>query len=260
MSCEQVGPVPGPTAAGTGAGMLGKRVVDVTVGSVLALLALPVIALLAVAVAARLRTWPLFTQKRPGYLGRDFTIVKLRTLPPSAPRYASKFDADIAGLRLPALCRLLRTTHLDELPQLLLVPFGTMSLVGPRPRLPDHVEAVDPDFDRLRSLVRPGCTGLWQVGTASQLVASGAPAFDLFYLRHAGLRLDLWIMLRTVALVARLARPVEVHEVPLWARGRGLVPDAATLSTRTAPARPVSMVGFTHLVIDAAPAAQVTAD
>ncbi len=235
-----------------------KRVLDVTLGTLLALATLPVIVVLAAAVAVRLRTWPLFTQKRPGYRGRQFTIVKLRTLPPSAPKYASKFDSDIAGLQLPALCRVLRTTHLDELPQLLLVPLGTMSLVGPRPRLPDHVEPVDPGFDRARSLVRPGCTGLWQVGTSSGLVASGAPAFDLFYLRHGGTRLDLWIMLRTAALVLRLARPVNVHEVPVWVRGPGLVP-AAGLPALPA-ARSVSIAGLTHLVDPAPAAAQVSAD
>jgi lipopolysaccharide/colanic/teichoic acid biosynthesis glycosyltransferase len=226
-----------------------KRTLDLTLGAVLALVALPLIVVLALGVALELRTWPFFTQQRPGFRGGSFTIVKLRTLPRSTPRYASKLDLEIARMPLPPLCRLLRRSHLDELPQLLLVPLGTMSLVGPRPRQPDEVESVDPVFDRLRSSVRPGCTGLWQVGTAAELLINGAPTFDLFYLRHACLRLDLWLLVRTVPFMLRLARPIDVHEVPRWVRGAGLVRAPTVLPTQ--PAKPVLQISLTRPGVDA---------
>lgn len=242
-----------------------KRALDLTLGSLLALLALPVIALLALTVAMQLRAWPFFTQRRPGFRGRPFTIVKIRTLPKTAPRYASKLDMEIAGLRLPLICRLLRRTHLDELPQLLLVPLGRMSLVGPRPRQPDGVEPVDAEFDRLRSTVRPGCTGLWQVGSAADLLINGAPVFDLFYLRHACLRLDLWLMARTLPYMLRLVPPVEVADVPRWARGAGLVREPIVLPVEdptpavdAPPAIKVVQVNLTMPALEPAPAATLT--
>ncbi|HVX68604.1 MAG TPA: sugar transferase [Mycobacteriales bacterium] len=203
-----------------------KRLTDIVVGGVLAFIAFPFIVLLAVAVAVCLRANPFFVQTRPGLLGEPFRLVKLRTLPLSTPHYASKHDLDFDAMHLPRLCAFLRHAHLDELPQLLLVPLGAMSLVGPRPRLPDCVEEVEPTFDTVRSTVRPGCTGLWQISTASSEVSTGAPRFDLFYLRHASVRFDLWIMLRTVATVTGLLKPVEIDDVPGWVRGRGLVDPA----------------------------------
>jgi lipopolysaccharide/colanic/teichoic acid biosynthesis glycosyltransferase len=200
-----------------------KRAVDLILGSLLALLALPLMALLALLLLGVLRTNPFFTQKRPGYNGGTFRILKLRTLPPATPVYASKLVLDIDSMKLPRLCQLLRRTHLDELPQLLLVPLGSMSLVGPRPRLPDGVEPVDESFDALRRSVRPGCTGLWQVSTATHAVSTGAPRFDLFYLEYASVRLDFWIMIRTVTNLLGLTKPIELKHVPRWARGRGLV-------------------------------------
>ncbi|HEX3706371.1 MAG TPA: sugar transferase [Mycobacteriales bacterium] len=208
----------------------GKRVIDVIVGTLLSVAALPVVLLLAIALGVLLRSNPFFAQTRPGRNGKPFTILKLRTLPPSTPHYASKLELDFGGMGLPRLCELLRRTHLDELPQLFLVPFGSMTLVGPRPRLPDAVEAVDAYFDTLRSAVRPGCTGLWQISTATSAVATGAPRFDLFYVRHASVRLDLWIMVRTVGMVLGIGRPVEIDDVPAWVRGRGLVAASAFIT------------------------------
>ncbi len=205
----------------------GKRALDIALGSVLALVALPLVVVVALALLVCLRANPLFVQERPGRGDDTFRIIKLRTLPPSTPHYASKHELRIDDMGLPRLCQLLRRTHLDELPQLFLVPFGSMSLVGPRPRLPDDVEAVDGHFDTLRRAARPGCTGLWQISTAANEVATGAPRFDLFYLRHASVRFDLWIMFRTLGTVLGIGRPIEVDDVPTWVRGRGLVDAAA---------------------------------
>src|SRR2546430_8951232 len=105
-----------------------------------------------------LRAWPVFTQTRIGKNGKPFKMVKLRTLPPDFPRYAGKHE--VRKVKLPWISRTLRRLHLDELPQLGLVPAGKMSLVGPRPEMPHLHGVFDEGFAAKRTSVRPGCTGL----------------------------------------------------------------------------------------------------
>lgn len=206
-----------------------KRVFDLVVGGFLCLIAAPVIALLALGVAVSLRTSPFFVQTRPGRHERALTIVKLRTLPRTTPSYADKHTLGLATMKLPWLCSLLRRTHLDELPQLFSVVLGHMSLVGPRPPLPGHVEPVSEEYEALRRAVRPGCTGLWQLSVASSDTATSAPRFDLFYVRHASMLLDLWIVVRTVGWIVGLVRPIETHDVPGWLLGPGLLDPASMI-------------------------------
>src|SRR3954447_6314226 len=105
-----------------------RRLVDVVLGTVLALVTLPFVLLTAIAAAVALRTWPFFVQERVGLDGRTFRFVKLRTLPRAAPKYVDKYS--VQTMDLPNICRWLRAMHLDELPQLWLVITGRMSLVG----------------------------------------------------------------------------------------------------------------------------------
>jgi lipopolysaccharide/colanic/teichoic acid biosynthesis glycosyltransferase len=193
---------------------LGKRLVDVALGTVLAVLALPLILLVAVVSAASLRAWPFFMQERVGRNGRRFRVPKLRTLPRSVPPAADKYE--IARLDVPVVCRLLRHAHLDELPQLLLVPFGRMSLVGPRPEMPRLHLNGDAEFAEARVACRPGCTGLWQVSADAHRLIWEAPEYDLFYLRHGSMRLDIWILWRTALLLSGVAGPVTLDQVPRW--------------------------------------------
>jgi lipopolysaccharide/colanic/teichoic acid biosynthesis glycosyltransferase len=195
-----------------------KRAVDVVLGSLLAIVAIPLIALLAVVVAVVLRCWPFFTQERVGRHGRPFKFVKIRTLPVSTPRYAVK--SNITHLSIGRFSRFLRRRHLDELPQLFLVPLGKMSLVGPRPKMPDEHEPFDPQFTALRSAVRPGCTCLWQIGQHTDGLPGDAPEYDIFYLDNVGMRLDVWIMWRTLGKMFGPAEPVALEDVPQWASGR----------------------------------------
>jgi lipopolysaccharide/colanic/teichoic acid biosynthesis glycosyltransferase len=203
-----------------------KRAVDIVVGGALCLITLPLMLVLAIGVAISLRAWPFFVQSRPGWRGQEVTIVKLRTLATSTPRYMDKHTLGIESMKLPFLCRLMRRTHLDELPQIYSVVAGEMSLVGPRPALPAHVEPIDGEFDLTRRSVRPGCTGLWQLSVASSDTATSAPRFDLFYLRHASTRLDLWIMVRTVGWVLGLVKPIEIVDIPQRILGPGLLTDS----------------------------------
>lgn len=203
-------------------GGLGKRALDVVLGTVLLVLSLPIIILLSLGVCVSLRTWrPFFLQRRVGRSGRPFTIVKLRTLPHDAPAAADKYTI-AATVKTTRFGRLLRTTHLDELPQLLLVPFGKMSLVGPRPEMPTLLARFDESFVAERSRVRPGCTGLWQISVDAGRLIGEAPEYDLYYLRHGGVRLDVWVLWRSVLLVLG-SRPASWADVPRWAQRRSRV-------------------------------------
>lgn len=176
-----------------------KRTLDVVVGLVLALAVTPMILIAAVVTAVSLRAWPFFSQQRVGRDGRTFRFFKIRTLPKSTPAYADKYA--VADARMPWFSRMLRERHLDELPQLWLVVAGRMSLVGPRPEMPQLHARMDPDFGRLRTSVRPGCTGLWQISEGSTGMIHEAPEFDRFYVQHVSVGFDLWILGRTLGLV-----------------------------------------------------------
>ncbi|HUR48284.1 MAG TPA: sugar transferase [Acidimicrobiales bacterium] len=194
---------------------MGKRAFDVVFGAVLALVALPLILGFAIALAITLRAWPFFLQERVGQHGRHFRIVKLRTLPPHAPRYALKNSLDFTAL--PAVARFLRRTHLDELPQLFCVLSGHLSLVGPRPKMPDAHEPVDQAYAAVRQSVRQGCTGLWQIGRAADGLPHEAPEYDFFYVENQSLALDIWILVQTVQVIFGLSRGASLEAVPKWA-------------------------------------------
>lgn len=203
-----------------------KRAVDLTLGTALCLLALPLIGLLALVGTVHFRSTPFFTQTRIGQGGREFTIFKLRSLPANTLPYALKND--IGELELSWFSRLLRTTKLDELPQLLQVVTGHLSLVGPRPKMPDVFEPVTQEYTHTRTRVPQGCSCIWQVGVATGGLPNESPQFDYFYLLHGGLKLDAWIMWRTLLTVLCLARPVDLDDIPMWVRGKGWVePDTA---------------------------------
>jgi lipopolysaccharide/colanic/teichoic acid biosynthesis glycosyltransferase len=192
-----------------------KRAIDVVVGTALLVLALPAILLMAMALAISLRAWPFFAQDRVGRDGRTFRFVKLRTLPPHVDPYIEKYHLDLQSL--PRVPRFLRSMHLDELPQLALVAFGKMSLVGPRPEMPRLHRAMPASFADTRTSMRPGCTGLWQISRHCNRLIHESPEFDLFYIHHASVRLDLWIIARTVRFML-FATPITLDDVPLWAR------------------------------------------
>lgn len=197
------------------------RALDLLVSGVLCLVALPIILVTAVGSAAALRAWPFFVQERVGKGGAPFRFIKIRTLPIEVPSYTDKHGLDL--VTIPAFCRALRRLHLDELPQLLLVLRGHMSLVGPRPEMAYLHEQLVPGFATLRTSARPGCTGLWQISEASAGLIGEAPEYDSFYLANRTLRLDLWVLLHTASNMVGIGRPVRLDEVPAWAV-RGTTP------------------------------------
>jgi lipopolysaccharide/colanic/teichoic acid biosynthesis glycosyltransferase len=193
-----------------------KRAIDIVVALLGLLLATPLLLVLALLVAASSPGAPVFRQRRAGRDGREFRMWKFRTMVAGAERLrpllvADSRDADWLDLehdpRVTAVGRLLRRTSLDELPQLLNVLRGEMSLVGPRP-LPLEEHARVPDWAAPRTAVRPGVTGLWQVRGRAALGFTAMLELDCEYVRSASLRLDLTILARTVpaVLAARGAR------------------------------------------------------
>jgi lipopolysaccharide/colanic/teichoic acid biosynthesis glycosyltransferase len=191
-----------------------KRTLDVVVASVALVALAPLFAIVAFRIA---RTSPgpvLFRQTRIGYRREPFTILKFRTMVADNDDAAHRaFVAAQLG-RLPSaggsgvlddaritpLGARLRRTSIDELPQLLNVLRGEMSMVGPRPCLPWEVPLFEPR-DHRRFEVKPGLTGLWQVSGRNELSMRDALDLDVEYVRRHSTRLDLWILLRTIPTV-----------------------------------------------------------
>lgn len=176
-----------------------KRVVDVT-GALLGLVWLwPVMLLVAALVYLDLGRPILFRQQRPGLHGRPFLMLKFRTMRDLRDVGESPLpDRD----RLTPLSRLIRRTSLDELPELLNVLRGEMSLVGPRPLLMDYLDRYTPEEFR-RHDVKPGITGWAQVHGRNALGWEQRFRYDLWYVEHWSLWLDLKILLMTIMVVLR---------------------------------------------------------
>ena len=185
-----------------------KRLFDI-VGSVLGLAAfgLPML-LIAAAIRLGSRGAAVFRQRRAGLRGRAFTMLKFRTMRADADPYAPSPRSGRDG-RLTRLGRFLRETSLDELPQLLNVLAGRMSLVGPRPLYQRQAKLWTPR-QRRRLDVRPGITGYAQAYGRAGLTIEEKIELDLHYVEHRSLRLDLTIILRTLA--NALAGRGEVYE------------------------------------------------
>ena len=187
-----------------------KRGIDIVIAFfVLVLLAIPT-ALIALAIRLNSPGPVLFRQLRVGRHGKPFTMYKFRSMRIDADGQVEELadlnevDGPIFKIRrdprVTPLGRFLRRTSLDELPQLFNVLAGDMSLVGPRPPLPDEVEEYE--MWQLRRLeVKPGITGLWQVNGRSELSFWDMIALDIHYIENLSLRTDMIILLKTLPAV-----------------------------------------------------------
>jgi lipopolysaccharide/colanic/teichoic acid biosynthesis glycosyltransferase len=179
------------SSAAKGWGRDVRRVVDVLVAALAGLVMLPVAMVVALLVRWRLGRPVLFRQIRCGLHGVEFVILKFRTMRPE--RHPGEPDAE----RDTRLGRVLRASSLDELPQLWNVLRGDMSLIGPRPTLPDQVAHYDPR-QRGRLAVRPGISGWAQVNGRNSIGWPERIELDLWYIAHRSLLLDLRIVGRTL--------------------------------------------------------------
>ena len=176
-----------------------KRALDLVGGSLALLCAAPILAWCAWRVR---RTSPgpaFFRQTRVGRNGREFQMLKLRTMHHDADLYAEAPKAAVDA-RVTEYGRWLRATSIDELPQLVNVLRGEMSLVGPRPEMPFIVDTYDA-WQRRRLAVKPGITGLWQILGRKDLPMHENLQYDFYYIRNQSLVLDLSILVRNVGYV-----------------------------------------------------------
>lgn len=190
---------------------MGKRLLDISLVLLTAPLWVPITLIAALLLAIDLRGNPIFLQTRIGKDGRPFTIYKLRTMrhaPPDQNHHYHIHDFKTfifnpphqPNPRITRLGALMRRTSIDELPNLLNVLQGTMSLVGPRPEIPEIVAQYPPHYHR-RHQVPPGITGLAQLNGRSDLTYDETITYDLAYVDNHTLRGDIEILLKTILAV-----------------------------------------------------------
>jgi lipopolysaccharide/colanic/teichoic acid biosynthesis glycosyltransferase len=171
-----------------------RRLVDIAVSaSALALLS-PLLALAALAIRLESPGGVIYRQRRIGRDGVPFDVLKLRTMVQGAEHIGAGLAIDAGDARVTKVGALLRRTSLDELPNLVNVLRGEMSLIGPRPTLPVQVAQYTPR-QRERLKIKPGITGWAQVNGRASLPWAERIELDLWYLEHASLRLDIRILL-----------------------------------------------------------------
>ena len=180
-----------------------KRVFDLLVGSALLLLALPGMAVVAIVVRVTSAGPVLYRQERIGRHQRPFTLLKFRTMAVGAEEGGDERLASVDDPRVTSVGAILRSTRLDELPQLLNVLGGTMSLVGPRPERPGFVRRYVSEIPGYaeRFSLGPGITGLAQVNGDYHSSPANKLRYDLAYLANWSLRLDLSILFRTIRII-----------------------------------------------------------
>lgn len=180
---------------------LTKRCFDVACSAVILLVLSPLLSLIALAIYLQDRRNPFFAHERTGLLGVPFRMFKFRTMHCGANPYACT-PACSSDARITRIGRLLRKSSLDELPQLINVLKGEMSLVGPRPEMP-FITASYTNEQRLRLRVKPGITGLWQISVDRHQAIHDNLEYDFYYIRNCSFFLDLTILLETVAFLFR---------------------------------------------------------
>ena len=174
-----------------------KRVVDLIVASASLILFAPLFAVFSLLIRIDSPGPALFIQERVGGHGKLFRLFKFRTMYADAPRYANS-PTEGSDPRITRVGRFLRRSSLDELPQLLNVIRGDMSLVGPRPEMPFVVDRYTPWVSQ-RLIVKPGITGLWQLSADRAFPIHDNVQYDLYYIRNRGFFIDIAILLHTLA-------------------------------------------------------------
>jgi lipopolysaccharide/colanic/teichoic acid biosynthesis glycosyltransferase len=177
-----------------------KRALDIVIGVLGLVLLSPLLLGVAVVIRFDSKGAAIFRQERIGRYGKPFMILKFRTMIVESPIFGSKPES-LDDDRVTGIGRFLRRTSLDELPQLLNVIKGEMSIVGPRPEQPFLVKQYE-SWQRERLRVLPGMTGWWQINGRKQPMHEYVEE-DLYYVCNQSLLLDLRILLHTIQVVVR---------------------------------------------------------
>jgi sugar transferase (PEP-CTERM system associated) len=186
--------------------LLARRILSVIISLVGLILALPLFPLIVLAIRLDSKGPVFYTQARVGKAGRVFNVVKFRTMRQDAEAANGAQWASNGDPRITRIGRFLRSSRLDEIPQLWCVLKGDMAFVGPRPERPEFVEWLSREipFYGVRNMVRPGLTGWAQVKYKYGSTVEDAREklqYDLFYIKNASLGLDLLIVFQTVKTV-----------------------------------------------------------
>ncbi len=177
-----------------------KRLLDVALSMVAMLALLPLWLLVALLVRLSSPGPVLYKQRRTGRHGKEFMLYKFRSMVVNADQLGP-LSTQLHDPRITPLGRILRRTGLDELPQLLNVIAGDMSLIGPRPNTPSQEPTYPSEVWEKRHHVRPGITGLAQVSGRSNLTSEQQSAYDLDYVNRLGFWLDFHILWKTLLVV-----------------------------------------------------------
>jgi lipopolysaccharide/colanic/teichoic acid biosynthesis glycosyltransferase len=179
-----------------------RRSFDVAVAAAGLIVGSPILLLAMLAVKLESRGGAFYRQRRVGLHGREFDVLKLRTMVHGAEHIGAGMAVNTGDARITRVGKILRRTSLDELPNLVNVLRGEMAIVGPRPTLPAQV-AQYTERERGRLAVRPGITGWAQVNGRASLPWSERIELDLWYIEHRSWRLDARILWRSAQLVVR---------------------------------------------------------
>ena len=177
-----------------------RRAIDILVSATALLLSSPILAAAMLAVRLDSRGPVIYRQARSGLNGHEFNVLKLRTMVDGAEKLGAGLAVNENDSRITRVGFFLRRTSIDELPNLINVLRGEMSLIGPRPTLPVQVSQYT-ERQRGRLAIKPGITGWAQVNGRATLPWSERIELDLYYIEHRSLALDLKILWRTVSMV-----------------------------------------------------------
>ena len=179
---------------------MARRLIDIAASAVALVLMAPLLALAVLAIRRESRGRAIYRQRRAGKDGKAFDVFKLRTMVDGAEHIGAGLAVNVNDSRITRVGAFLRRTSLDELPNLLNVLRGEMSLIGPRPTLPVQVNQYS-ERQRRRLAVKPGITGWAQVNGRASLPWAERIELDLYYVEHRSLALDLRILARTPTMV-----------------------------------------------------------
>ena len=177
-----------------------RRAFDVAVAATVLVLTAPILAVALVAIRLESKGRAIYRQRRVGRDGREFDVLKLRTMVDGAEKLGAGLAVDVGDARITRVGALLRRTSIDELPNLVNVLRGEMAIIGPRPTIQVQVAQYS-ERQRERLTIRPGITGWAQVNGRASLPWAQRIELDLWYIEHRSWRLDLDILWRSARMV-----------------------------------------------------------
>jgi lipopolysaccharide/colanic/teichoic acid biosynthesis glycosyltransferase len=193
---------------------MARRAFDVVVAGTALIALSPFLVLAVIAIRLESKGSAIYRQRRIGSNGREFDVLKLRTMVTGAEHMGAGLAVSEGDTRITRVGRLLRRTSLDEVPNLVNVLKGDMAIVGPRPTVPVQVDRYT-DRQRGRLAVKPGITGWAQVNGRTELPWDERIELDLWYIEHRSWRLDLEILKRTIRMVLG-GHGLYRGETPAW--------------------------------------------